>query len=71
MHFFVPTRLRGIFGSSNESALFDGDGAKRTDSRNAFVLFVDELLMIYDPCLFIAHLEKQGVQCGTCPAADA
>ncbi len=51
--------------------LFDRDGSKRTGSDNAFVLFIDELLRIDDPRLFISHLEEHRVQFSAGPTADA
>lgn len=51
--------------------LFDGNGAERTASNNAFVLFHNELLMVYEPCLVIPNLEKLRVEFGTGPAAHA
>jgi hypothetical protein len=51
--------------------LFDGNSAERTASENAFVLFHDELVMVYEPCLVITNLEKLRVEFGTGPAAYA
>ena len=51
--------------------LFDGNSAERTTAKNAIVLFHDELLMVYKPCLVITDLEKLRVEFGTGPAAHA
>ena len=51
--------------------LFDGNSAERAASKNAFVLFHDELLIVYKPCLVITDLEKLRIEFCTGPAAHA
>ena len=51
--------------------LFYGNGAERAASKNAFVLFHDELLMVFKPCFVITDLEELRVEFGAGPAAHA
>ena len=52
-----------------DDRLFDGNSAIWTTAKNAFVLFHDELLMIYKPCFVITDLKKLRVEFSTSPAS--
>ena len=54
-----------------DDRLFDGNSAIWTTAKNAFVLFHDELLMVYKPSLVITDLEKLRVEFGTGSTANA
>ena len=51
--------------------LFYGNSTERAASKNAFMLFHDELLMVFKPCLVITDLEELRVEFGTGPTAHA
>jgi hypothetical protein len=74
--------FRQIHGTSNSETreahltgvafrLFDGNSPERAASKNAFILFHDELLMVFKPCLVITDLEELRVEFGTGSAAHA
>ncbi len=65
---FMPRQERPDLART-PGRLFDRDRTERTTSNKAFVLFHNELLMVFEPCLVIPDLEKLRVEFSTGTAA--